>query len=61
MTEHIVHTFTGTVLTNSIPFDNYDNTDCIFGFTLKDYLDDKHAQQYFNRLFYKAYINFQRD
>ena len=53
ITEHIVHTFTETVLTNGeeIPFDNYDNSDCIFGFTLKDCLDDNHAQQYFNRLF----------
>lgn len=53
ITENIVRVFTESVLENGecIEYDNYDNSDCIFGFTLKDCLDDKHAQQHFNRLF----------
>lgn len=53
ITEHIVSVFTETVLSSAdeVQCGNFDYSDCIFGFTLKDCLGDKHAQQHFNRLF----------
>lgn len=53
MTEYVCSKFVETALKvgKEITLDRYEFTDCLFGFTLKDCLTDRHRQQLFNRLF----------
>lgn len=53
LTEHLVENFYKTVLntgTEIVPA-SHTSSDCIFGFTLKDCLNNKDKQQFFNQLF----------
>lgn len=53
LTEHLVENFVKTVLENGteIVSTSHSSSDCIFGFTLKDCLNNKDKQQFFNQLF----------